>query len=275
MPPWTGKRVVRRSTTSNGRAEGRGGGAAAVAVAPIRRIGSGCALPRMSPSLGYGGKQRAGVVLLRVGEDALDRALLDDVAAIHDDDAVGHLRDDGHVVRDEEHRHAVLALETVDQREDLGLDRDIERRGRLVGDQQTRGRQAIAIAITTRWRMPPESSCGKLAQAALGLRDTHLAQQFDRARVGRVSRKAAMRPRAPSVSCRPLVKTGLSEVIGSWKIMPDLVAADLPHGGRAGGGQIDGLAIGTGELQAARANLAAAELDQAHDGQRGHGFART
>ena len=38
----------------------------------------------------------------------------------------------------------------------LGLNGDIERRGRLVRDQQ-RGSHAIAIAIIARWRMPPEN----------------------------------------------------------------------------------------------------------------------
>ena len=33
----------------------------------------------------------------------------------------------------------------------------------------------------------------------------------------------------PSVSCRPMVSTGLSEVIGSWKIMRDLAAPDAAH----------------------------------------------
>ena len=42
------------------------------------------------------------------------------------------------------------------QVEDLRLDRDVERGRRLVGDQQ-RGSQARAMAIITRWRMPPDS----------------------------------------------------------------------------------------------------------------------
>ena len=40
--------------------------------------------------------------------------------------------------------------------EDIGLGGHIERRGRLVGDQQL-GRQASAKAMQTRWRMPPEN----------------------------------------------------------------------------------------------------------------------
>ena len=39
-------------------------------------------------------------------------------------------------MRDEEHRHAGLLLEARDQVQDLGLDRDVERRGGLVGDHE-------------------------------------------------------------------------------------------------------------------------------------------
>ena len=59
-------------------------------------------------------------------------------------------------MRDEQHRHAVLVLQRAQQLEDLRLHGDVERRGRLVGDQQL-GRPASAIAIITRCRMPPES----------------------------------------------------------------------------------------------------------------------
>ena len=53
----------------------------------------------------------------------------------------------------------VSRLQLAHQVEDLRLDGDVERRGRLVGDQQC-GSQASAMAIITRWRMPPESWCG-------------------------------------------------------------------------------------------------------------------
>ncbi len=83
----------------------------------------------------------------------------------------------------------------------------------------SRGPQASAIAIITRWRMPPDSSCGYCAHAPLGLGDAAPC--------------AASRPRAPappardmprcstsaSAIWRPMVSTGLSEVIGSWKII--------------------------------------------------------
>ena len=63
------------------------------------------------------------------------------------------------VVADEQQRHAVLAHQRVDQRDDLGLDDGVERAGRLVGDQQLRP-AAIAAAMPTRCRWPPESWCG-------------------------------------------------------------------------------------------------------------------
>ena len=46
-----------------------------------------------------------------------------------------------------------------EQLEDLGLDGDVEGGRRLVGDDQC-GSSASAIAIMTRWRMPPENWWG-------------------------------------------------------------------------------------------------------------------
>ena len=42
------------------------------------------------------------------------------------------------VVRDEQDRHPVFALQIVEQREYLRLDRYVESGGRLIGDQQLR-----------------------------------------------------------------------------------------------------------------------------------------
>ena len=49
-----------------------------------------------------------------------------------------HLGDDAHVVGDQDHRDAGPPLEVAQQGEDLRLHRDVERGGRLVGDQQLR-----------------------------------------------------------------------------------------------------------------------------------------
>ena len=76
--------------------------------------------------------------MLRLGEDVLGGAFLDDLAGLHDVDALGHLAHDAEVVGDEQHGHAHLALQLLQELEDLRLDGDVEGRRRLVGDQQVR-----------------------------------------------------------------------------------------------------------------------------------------
>ena len=51
-------------------------------------------------------------------------------------DAVGHAGDHGEVVGDEDQPHAVLVDQPLQQIEDARLRGDVERGGRLVGDQQ-------------------------------------------------------------------------------------------------------------------------------------------
>ena len=87
------------------------------------------------------------------------RADLDDATRIHDRDPVGGLRDDAHVVRDQHDGDVVVAREPPQQRDDLRLHRHVKRRGRLVGDHEPGSAQS-ASAMTTRWRIPPENSCG-------------------------------------------------------------------------------------------------------------------
>ena len=69
--------------------------------------------------------------LLKKG--ALRRGL-DDLAEIHHGDAMGHVLDDGEVMTDEEQREPELFLQILQEVDDLGLHRDIERRDRLVAD---------------------------------------------------------------------------------------------------------------------------------------------
>ena len=63
------------------------------------------------------------------------------------------------VVRDEEAREAELLLQVAQQVEDRRLDGDVERGHGLVGDEHL-GSTDSARASPTRWRWPPESSCG-------------------------------------------------------------------------------------------------------------------
>ena len=62
--------------------------------------------------------------------------LLGLLPAVHHDDAVGAPGDDAHVVGDEEQAHVELGTEAIDDVQDLGLDRHVERRRGLVGDQE-------------------------------------------------------------------------------------------------------------------------------------------
>ena len=121
------------------------------------------------------------VRVLRVVEELPSRRALDDAAGVHDNDLVCDLRDDAQVVRDQDDRGVELVLELVDQLDDLRLDRHVERRRRLVGDQQIRligqghgDHHALALASGELMRVGP--------QTALGLGQADQAQQLDRAR---------------------------------------------------------------------------------------------
>ncbi len=77
-----------------------------------------------------------GIGVLRAREEFGDRALLDDLARGHHADALGDLPHDAEVVGDEQHRHAQAPLQLFEKLEDLRLHGDVERGGRLVGDEQ-------------------------------------------------------------------------------------------------------------------------------------------
>jgi hypothetical protein len=62
-------------------------------------------------------------------------------------------------VADHDHAHARVGDHVVEDREDLQPDGDVERGGRLIGDQIC-GSGISIMAIMMRWPMPPETSCG-------------------------------------------------------------------------------------------------------------------
>jgi len=64
--------------------------------------------------------------------------------------------DDAEIVGDEQQAHAEPGAYLRQQSQDLRLHGDVERRGRLIGDQEI-GFVASAIAIITRWRWPPDN----------------------------------------------------------------------------------------------------------------------
>src|SRR5438270_12186811 len=64
------------------------------------------------------------------------RCGLDDLARVHDRDAIRELEQEREIVRDEENGEAEIALQRLDLLEDLALDDDVERRRRLVEDDE-------------------------------------------------------------------------------------------------------------------------------------------
>ena len=66
------------------------------------------------------------------------RAVLDGPPGVHHQDVVGELGDHPEVVGDDDDGRVELGLQVADQVEDLRLDRHVERRRRLVRDQQLR-----------------------------------------------------------------------------------------------------------------------------------------
>ena len=71
-------------------------------------------------------------------EHLVDAALLDDAPGVHHADAVGEAGDHREVVRDPDQRRARFAAQLLRLVEDLRLDRDVERGGRLVRDDELR-----------------------------------------------------------------------------------------------------------------------------------------
>ncbi len=96
-------------------------------------------------------------------EDLPHVALLHRLARVHDDDAVRDLGHHAEIMGDEEDRHAELALQPAHQVEDLGLDGDVERRRRLVGDEEPR-----PAAERHRDHRPLPHAAGHLVRIALG-----------------------------------------------------------------------------------------------------------
>ena len=123
--------------------------------------------------------------------------LLDHAPVLHDDDAVGHLGDHAHVVGDQDDRGA----------EARAAGRAAGRAPRactvtssaVVGSSaiSTSGFSASAMAIITRWRMPPESSCGYWARRRSGSEMRTASQRLDGAGARLGARRAGRGPRSP------------------------------------------------------------------------------
>ena len=100
-------------------------------------------LTELGMEQGRGGREeRLGVGVLWILEDLSRRALLHDLAVVHDDDAVGDVALRLDVVADEDH----VCARTETSRADVGS-----------SAMMTSGWSESARAMATRWRWPPES----------------------------------------------------------------------------------------------------------------------
>ena len=82
---------------------------------PIVRVGQG-----------YGVEQGPGVGMAGRGEQVVRRCRLDDAAEVHHGHPVGDVLDDAEVVGDDEVGEVELALQPLEQVDDLRLDGDVE-----------------------------------------------------------------------------------------------------------------------------------------------------
>ena len=87
---------------------------------------------------GHRRQQRLGIRMLRTAEDRLYRAAFNRFAPVHHQHAVGDIRHHAHIVGNKDHAHRHLFLQDADKLEDLRLNGDVQRGGRLIGDQQRR-----------------------------------------------------------------------------------------------------------------------------------------
>ncbi len=74
--------------------------------------------------------------MARTQEHVVGRTLFDHARGVHHVHAVGVARHDAEIVRDDHERDVELARQLPHQLQDLRLDRDVERRRRLVGDDE-------------------------------------------------------------------------------------------------------------------------------------------
>ena len=172
------------------------------------------------------GQKLARVGMLRRLEDPFDRSLLDDLATVHDANTIGDAADDTEIVGDEQQAHSEPGSDIRQQRQDLRLHGDVQRRGRLVSDQQVR-----FIGERHRDHHTLTLAAGQLVRIArkpgFRLGNADLRQQLQRAPPRR-------RTATPAVQQQDLADLGLDGVQrierGHWLLKDDrdVVAANAP-----------------------------------------------
>ena len=214
----------------------------------------------------HGLQQAERVRVPRRAEHRIGGALLDDAAGIHHVDAVGVARDDAEIVGDDHQGDPEALAEVFHQLQDLGLDGDVERGGRLVGDDQ-RG-----IAGQRDGDHHPLTHAARqfvrvLVEAAGGIGDADQIEQRLCAGAGGRLRQSEM----DDERFGDLRRDGEHRVERGHRLLEDhrdVLAAQPPHGVARQPGKV--LAA---EQDAAADDASGMRRQQPHDAQRGHRFA--
>src|SRR5207342_2331821 len=128
----------------------------------------------------HGAKQAQRVRMVRLAEDRPDRAELDHLAGVHHRDVLAGLSDDRQVVRDEDDADLQPLAKRGEERQDLFLDRDVERSRRLVAEEEPR-----LARERDRDHHPLPQPAGELvwicARSSRWIRNADEAQELERA----------------------------------------------------------------------------------------------
>jgi hypothetical protein len=150
-----------------GRAARLGVRAAGVETAAGRRIERARNVALQRDTLGAQGggglgnrrQQRMGVGMQRSGVDGLFVGDLDQLTELHHRHAVADVLYDGKIMGNEQIGESEALLQILQQVDDLRLDRHVERRHRLVADDQV-GIDPQRTGDAAALRYPPENWCG-------------------------------------------------------------------------------------------------------------------
>ncbi len=167
-----------------------------------------------------------------MAEDRSRNSGLHQPPVLHHQDAVRQVGDHAHVVGDQDDGCIDSVLQITHQLEDLGLHRDVQRRRRLVGEQQLRiARQRLrdhgALPL----------AAGELVRVGVDpsfwLRDLHHAEEFDGALPRRLRRHREMAAQHLGY----LKSDGVDRVQGGHRLLEDhcdLFAANVTQHARRG-----------------------------------------
>ncbi len=203
--------------------------------------------------------------MLRIGEKLIDRCALDDLAGIHHCDLVADLGDHAEIVGDQDDCSAAGGLQFAHQVEDLRLQGDVKRGGRLVGDQKAgiagqrhRDHHALAHAAGELVRI--------LVDPLVGRGDVDAAQQLD----GALARPSPRTTAMAQDRLDDLVSDGEARIERGHRLLEDHrqpVAAQVAQGLVGHFQQIEA-------VEADRAgDLGGMFRQQPHDGERGYALA--